>query len=194
MFKAAALLILSAASASAISVGFSSANIPVQTSHPLVWEENLDVPLLTVSFEPVSRLHLEGCYGFRTKTDKEGYYYSEDVDSHSNAFGFSSYYTVLTRGNAELRTGARFLRSITEVEEEGLTDYKCTMNRFGPSARIDFRIPGLEGIGLYSQWGIDFSRIETIYYYQGEEEQTCELDEWKSSGPQYILSGIYYSF
>lgn len=197
MFKLTASVFLCAAAAFAITAGFSSANVPVVTNQAYsVWEEYLDVPLLTVSVEPLSGIRLEGCYGFRSDTEKEEQWSTEEVvDSRTEAFGLSSYYTILSRSNAEFSAGVRFLHSYTKVEEESDDTYsESMMNCYGPVARIDFSIPGLEEIGFYSQWGVDYRKIETTIYFLNEELASDGRDGWKTSGPDYILSGIYYSF
>ena len=198
MTRSAVLVFIYAATASALAMnaGFTVEEVPVITNQPYsVWEETLDLPMITVSAEIVPRLHLEGCYGFRSATEEEEQYFTNEVvDSRTEAFGFSSYYSIVNKGNVKLSAGMRFLHSMTKVEEEGETAYfKKTLNRWGPMARIDFSIPGLESVGFYSQLGIDFNRAETTYYF-GNEEETDGRDEWRTSAPALVLSGIYYSF
>lgn len=195
VFKSTALVFLCTAAAFAVTAGFSSVKVPIDINQPyFVWDEHIDVPILTASVEPLSGIRLEGSFGFRAHTEKDDRSYSDDIDSRTEVFGLSSFYTLLNRNNAEFSAGVRFLHSSTTIEEEGSELLKSTMNNYGPSVRMDFSIPGLEEIGFYSQWGVDYSQEETIYYYEGEEEEKHEQDGWKTSGPDYILSGIYYSF
>ena len=197
MVKLTASLFLCTAASFAITAGFSTANVPVLINQEYsVYEQDIDVPMITVGIAPLSGFRLEGYYGFISETEEEEHYYTDEVvDSQTQAFGLSSFYTLLSRNNVDFSAGARFLHSYTKVEEEyDFVYFKSNMNSYGPAARIDFSIPGLEDIGFYSQWGIDYRKTETTWYDRGEEIASEGRSEWKTAGPEYILSGIYYSF
>ena len=176
MFKLTASITLCTASAFAVTTGFSSVNVPITIDQIYTeLQEDLDVPVLTVSVEPFSRISLEGCYGFRSDTDREeNSANNKVVDSRTDTFGLSSYYTILSRGNTQLSAGVRFLHSKTKVENNYEEEYyneafECIMNCYGPTARIDFSLPGLEEIGFYSQWGIDYRQTESTVFYNEQK-------------------------
>ncbi len=196
MFKLTATVLFCTAMSSAVSVGFSSEKVSIGTYNSfLIWEESLDVPVFTVSVEPFSGFHLNGCYGFRWETETDDRSYTDDIHSRTDTFGFSAFYTFLSTGNARFSGGARFQHSETTMAEDDSEEYKCTSNCYGPSARVDFTIPGLEEIGFYSQWGVDYKEIKSNsdYIEEGGDHE-YERNGWTTSGPQYVLSGIYYSF
>lgn len=184
-----------AAAAYAFTAGFSSADVPVNIDQTyFIWDERIEVPMLTASVEPLSGLRLECCYGFRTHNEKDSWNSTEDIDSETHVFGVSTFYNILSRSNAELSAGLRFLHSSTEIETDVQPLIKSTGDCYGTSLRIDFSIPGIEEIGFCSQWGIDYIHEETVFNFESEDEEEIEQDGWKTSSPAYILSGIYYSF
>lgn len=196
MVKLASTICSCAAAAFAVTAGISQVSVPVDITQPgLIWDERMDIPVLTVSVEPLSGVRLEGCYGFRATSETDDNAYSDDIDSKTHVFGISSFYTLLGIGNAELSAGLRYLHSSIEFREEtGSIPLTSSMDRYGPAARIDLSIPGIEEVGFYSQWGLDYSRDETVYNDGSEYEEISEQEGWSIAGPEYILSGIYYSF
>lgn len=180
-----------------ITAGFSSTTVPVTINQAYsLYEEEVTVPLITLSVEPLSRIRLEGFYGFRSATEKEEHMWTNEVvDSRSEAFGAAAFCTFIKRGGGAFSAGVRYLHSSTTVETEyDLTEFYCTMDRIGPAARIDISIPGLEEIGLYSQWGVDYTQTEIAFYSNEQEVGSEGRDEWLTSAPEYVVSGIYYSF
>lgn len=199
MFKTAFILIAVTASAFGITAGFTSTTIPVVLDQPYSqYTIDTEVFLITSSVEPVSRLFLEAGFGFQTTdVDELGNYSSDTEKANVTTYRTGLYYALAENGTVSLKAGASYRHSSSELEfSTNDSSLETTMNGFGPLARLDFAFPGLEKVGFYTQFGIEYTKIKSTYYAPPGEvnEDLYEAEEWGTTAPPYAIAGIYYIF
>lgn len=199
MIKTAFIIMAIAASAFGITIGFTQTTIPVIIDQPYSqYNDETDIFMITSSVEPVSRLFLEAGFGFKTTEVDEMESYSSDTrKAVVTAYSTSLYYAVIESGTVCLKAGASYRHSSSEIEFSIIdSSFKTVMNGFEPLVRLDFAFPGLEKVGFYTQFGVEYTKTKFTYYAPpGEEDEDLYSAEgWSTTAPPYGIAGIYYTF
>ncbi len=193
---AVSLLLVSVASA--VSIGFARVSVPAYYEMVFLGQETDEtVHMLTVGGKLAPYFHIQGGISYSSETHKENdSYYYDLMNQTIQVYELGMFYQLASTDFASFSLGTSFMYSIYDLKSDDASDYlKTTGTTFSPLARVDFSIPGVDNLFLYSQYGFEYRSVKTEgdnygYYYDDDIERT----DFGTTAPDQILAGIYYRF